>query len=133
MLKGLNRSGAPYGIHFNKMSRVSNSRLALEASEFARDAGKYDELHTLFFEAYFHDGKDIGDLQTVLDIAAGAGLDVEEIRGALARKTFSSRLLSARDMGAGYHVAGLPTFIINGKTKIVGAQPYATFVKAIIY
>lgn len=130
-LNGLNKSGAPYGVSFKKIGRIANSRLALEASEYARDAGKYDELHTLYFEAYFREGKDIGDLQTVLDIAAGAGLDVEGLKEALEKKVYSPRLDRAREMGAGYQVAGLPTFIINGKHKIVGARPYDNFVKAI--
>lgn len=131
MVKSLERSGSPYGVRFNKISIVSNSRLALEASEFARDCGKFDLMHSLFFEAYFLEGKNIGDLRTVLEVSARAGLDVGLLEEALETGRYSERLAEARRLAGRYGVTGLPTYIINGSIKIVGAQPYKTFSSAL--
>jgi len=131
MVERLRRAGTPYGISFNKIERLSNSRLSLEASEFARDRGSYEKLHSRFFEAYFLEGRDIGSLETVLEIADEAGLDKVELKEALHKGIYRDRLQEHRELGLRYTVAGLPTFIINGEDKIVGAREYETFARAV--
>lgn len=131
MVERLRRAGAPYGISFNKMERLSNSRLSLEASEFARDRGSYEELHSRFFEAYFLEGRDIGSLETILDIAGAAGLDPGALKEALHKGLYRERLQESRELALRHKVAGLPTFIINGEDKIVGAREYEAFAGAV--
>lgn len=131
MVKRLKQSGAPYGIDFNTMELMSNSRLALEASEFAREHGEFDEFHQRTFKAYFLEGKDIGQLQTILSIAEDMGLDVALLKDSLEQGKYSQRLNQAREFAGQFQVTGLPTFIINGDKKIVGAQHYEVFAKAI--
>ncbi len=131
MLAGLRRAGAPYGIGFNAFETVANSRLALEASEFARDAGKYAEAHTRLFRAYFQEGLNIGEKQVLLELFKGLDLDVVQLNNALEDHLYTPRLQLARQKGQKYGVTGLPTFIINKTEKIVGAQSYAVFQQAL--
>lgn len=131
MIKRLKQSGAPYGIDFNTMELMSNSHLALEASEFAREHGKFDDFHQRIFKAYFLEGKDIGQLQTILSIAEAMGLDAALLRDSLEQGVYSQSLNQAREFAGQFQVTGLPTFIINGEKKIVGVQHYDVFVKAI--
>lgn len=131
MISNLNNAGAPYNIMFNKIDTMCNTRLALEASEFAKDQGKFEQLHNNIFKAYFTENKNIGKLEVILDIAETAGLDKNELRKALKEKEYSPRLTEAITYGKQFQVAGLPTFIINGNKKLVGAQPYQKFVEAI--
>jgi predicted DsbA family dithiol-disulfide isomerase len=131
MINNLNLAGKPYGIEFGKMEIVSNTRLALEASEFAREQGKFDQFHEAIFKAYFIAGKDIGKLDTVLDCAQSVGLDVNLLDQALQEQKYSSIIDQARELGAQNNVAGLPTFIFDNGKRIVGAQSYDTFVRAI--
>ncbi len=56
------------------------SRKALEAAEFARDQGCFDEMHNALFRAFFEDGRDLNDTGVLLDVGASVGLD----RGAVA-------------------------------------------------
>jgi len=131
MAQRLSAAGAPYGISFSGRELVSNSRLALEAAEFAGDQGRFDDLHSLIFRAYFQEGRDIGSLAAVLAVAAEAGLDTGELRESLAQGLYRGRLQAARERGEQYQVTGLPTFIFNGSKKIVGAQPYDVFVNVV--
>ncbi len=131
MITRLNEAGAPYGVKFSKMEIVSNTRIALEASEFARKHNRFNELHDLLFEAYFVKGQNIGQLTTVLAAADKAGLDAAALEQSLKNKEYAPHIEAARKKGQQYQVAGLPTFIINEKKKIVGAQPYQTFTAAI--
>jgi predicted DsbA family dithiol-disulfide isomerase len=131
MVERLVRAGAPYGIGFNRLERLSNSRLALEASEFARDRGGFHQLHTAFFEAYFLEGRDIGSLATVMEVAGAAGLDTGALEAALHKGVYRERLAKARELGVKHQVAGLPTFIFNGAEKLVGAREYEAFTRTV--
>lgn len=131
MLGRLRKAGAPYGINFNEMKKISNSKLALEASEFAREHGKFEEFHDNVFQAYFLNGKDIGEIKTILDIAGETGLAPTDLEKSLQEGVYTPRLVKSRELGGEFQVTGLPAFIINGKKKIVGAQQYEAFTRAI--
>lgn len=131
MYDNLRRAGAPYGIEFGKMTTLSNSRMALEASEFARDHGKYDEFHEAIFHAYFTETHNIGLEQIVLGVAKEVGLNTEELKQALADGRYLPRLQEAQEEAYQYGINGTPTFIINGRYKIYGAQPLDAFRNAL--
>ncbi len=61
-------------------------------------------------------------------LATAEGLDAEELRQALEKETYASRIEEAMQEAARYGWCyPVPTFIINEKHKIVGAQPLETF------
>jgi predicted DsbA family dithiol-disulfide isomerase len=106
-------------------SFISNSHLALEASEFARKKGVFDSFHKRVFEAYFLEGRNIGDKPVILGIAQELGLDTNELSLALDEHRYHERLEEVRREKASYGVLGTPTFII-GKTQLVGLQSFKT-------
>lgn len=123
----LRRLGAPYNIAFGTVTMLSNSRMALEASEYARNQGKYDLFSEKVFQAYFTEARDIGKSDVIRDLAAASGLDVKELQDALRQRRYAPRLRAAQDAGRRYNVSGVPTFVINEHQVIVGAQPLAVF------
>jgi len=100
---------------------LSNSRLALEAAEFAREAGKGEEFEARVFRAYFGEGANIGNSAVIGALAAETGIDRAELDHALESGKYSLRLqnnsLDAHRRG----VTGVPTFVING-FPLAGAQ-----------
>ncbi|TLS37575.1 hypothetical protein FCL54_10575 [Pseudalkalibacillus caeni] len=131
MYNQFNRAGAPYGIESTNVSILSNSQKALEASEYARDQGKFDQFHEEVFKSYFTEGKDIGDTNILLEIAERIGLNRTEMENALEKETYLPTLKEANEEGRRLGVSGTPTFIINGKYKVVGAQPLENFKQAL--
>lgn len=123
----LRRRGKEAGVIFGKRAILSNSRLALEASEYARDMGKYEAFHENIFHAYFTEALDIGILDVIAAVAKKSGLDDVDIRKSLKDGRYSKRLEQARKEGQAINLTGVPTFIINAKHKIVGAQPIDVF------
>jgi predicted DsbA family dithiol-disulfide isomerase len=121
MFKMLNNSGGPYGIEFGKFTMLSNSNMAIQASEYARDMGKYHEFHELIFKAYFKDCKDIGSLETIDEVASKCELNIEELHERLEQKYYKQRLKDVNKMAETYEITSIPTFIINDEHKIVGA------------
>ena len=83
MYDNLRRRGKEIGIVFGDRSVLSNSRLSLEASEYARDMGKHEQFHERIFHAYFTEAIDIGNTEKLCNIAAGCGLDVIDMMHAL--------------------------------------------------
>jgi predicted DsbA family dithiol-disulfide isomerase len=118
------------GIKLNPSNKLSNSRLALYISEFARKKGKFDEFHELVLDNYWKEGKDIGDLSLLLELAESIGLNRNEILSYIESdeplKILKNDLVKLR----GYGINGVPTFLI-GDRIVVGAQPYEVFQKVI--
>jgi len=104
---------------------LTNSRAALAATEFARESGRDEALEERIYRAYFNDGVNIGEAQTVARLAAEAGLDLGEVADAIKSPKYEMRLknnsLAAHQRG----VSGVPTFFI-GEYPLVGAQSLDT-------
>jgi len=100
---------------------LTNSRAALAATEFARDAGLDEALEERIYKAYFNEGVNIGNAETVVRLAVDAGLDAGEVADAIKSPKYEMRLknnaLAANNRG----VSGVPTFFI-GEYPLVGAQ-----------
>lgn len=124
---GLNKAGEPFGFRFGERIFLSNSKPALEASEYARDKGKYNSYHEKIFQAYFTDLLDIGDTKILLKLAQDVGLDPQELKRSLDEGLYRTRIEEAMKDAARYGITAVPTFIIDEAHKIVGAQPLGTF------
>jgi predicted DsbA family dithiol-disulfide isomerase len=116
-----NRRGGPYGIGFTRMTLLANSRLALEAAEFARDAGRFHDFHGRMFRAGFTEGRNIGDMAVVLDVAGRSGLDPAGLKEALADHRYAARVADGSRRAGEAGVTALPTFLVEGRPRITGA------------
>ena len=129
MLINLNKSGSIYGIKFENLVRMPNSHNALEAAEFARTHGKLKEYHSLLMQAYFRDLKDIGDLEVLGDLGETIGLDKGALIDAVKNRAYETVLNNSAKDAQSMDINSTPTFIINDKYAIVGAQPIEEFRK----
>lgn len=125
----LNTMGAPYGIVFKDLSRAVNTHLALQASEFAKDQGKFHEYHEKLLYANYTEGKNIGDIDVLLDLAQSVNLDPQKLKLAIQEKRYEPRLLEVQDQAERDQIMATPTMIINDHFRIVGAQSLQTFRK----
>jgi predicted DsbA family dithiol-disulfide isomerase len=115
------------GLPFDPPDRLSNTRLVVEAAEFARDAGRFAEFHREALAAYFARGEDVGDVEVLVGVAAGLGLDTAGLREALASGTYSARREAAEQEARMLGVTGVPTYFFADGPKVVGAQPLEQF------
>jgi predicted DsbA family dithiol-disulfide isomerase len=125
----LNEMGKAYGVHFNSSDGfLPNSRRALILSEHAKNTSSFATLHLKIFKAYFEEGRDIGDPEVLIELAESSGLSREEVEQAWQDVSLEQHLqeiaTTAHKEGA---TGGVPTFIINERYKIVGAQSYSVF------
>lgn len=106
---------------------IPNTRKAHEATEFARDGGRLWEFHRAVFKAYWEDERNIGDVDVLVDVAAGCGLEAEGLREALADGRYTDRIHEQMEWGRAAGVTGVPTVIFNERFAVVGAQDYEVF------
>jgi predicted DsbA family dithiol-disulfide isomerase len=129
MFHHLRVMSAPYGIAFADISRISNSRLSIEASEFAKENGMFDQFHRTLFLAYFSQGMDIGNIEVLAQIGHESGLDRVALAQALQTGKYRPLIEHMRKEASSLGVTAAPTFIIEGRDWIIGAQPIEVFKK----
>ena len=115
------------GLEMRQPSVLTNSLLALEATEYAKDEGKASEFSLAVYRAYFQNQQNIGDLEVVLSLAQQVGLDPVFVREHLQAGTYSERLKAVHQEALALDVSGVPTFIV-GPAQIVGAQSPDVFI-----
>jgi predicted DsbA family dithiol-disulfide isomerase len=123
------------GIAMADRKLVPNSMPSLKAAEWARDAGAFPGFHRAMFRAYFEDGRDIGDLEVLREIAAGLGLDADDMLDSIVNGRFDERLEEKLEWSRVAGQGGVPRFIFkatyeDGSVKragFAGAQDYEVF------
>lgn len=107
----------------DKAERLPNTLNAHRMIHWAGLEGKQSAMVSALFRAYWRDGRDIGDVEELCDIAEEVGLDPLAIARLLATDADASDLL-ARDQDARKKgVTAVPTFLIAQQYVISGAQP----------
>ncbi len=118
------------GITLKFSRKLPNSRLALYISEFARKKKKFEVFHKLVLEAYWLEGKDIGDKSLLLDLAESIGLNKKEIESYLDTNEPSKAVQESLKELKTHGINAVPTFVIED-IIVAGAQPYEIFKKVI--
>jgi predicted DsbA family dithiol-disulfide isomerase len=113
------------GLPYSERSHTYNSRLAQEIGTWAETQPGGNAIHDKFFEAYFVDRRNIGDVDVIIDVVKSVGLDEQEARAVLAERRFEAAVDADWGKSRSYGVTGVPTFVSNGQ-GLVGAQPYET-------
>jgi predicted DsbA family dithiol-disulfide isomerase len=116
---------------FEKIQRTPNTFAAHRLVWYAARQGKQDEVVEALFRAYFLEGKNIGDLNTLAFVAAEAGLDRTETEEFLASEKGVAEVKSEEAVGRQLGIRGVPYFVLNGSIAISGAQPPDIIVPAL--
>ena len=127
MMASLRSRGGELGISFGERPLLANSRLAIEASEYAKDKGRHPEFSDGIFQAYFTDGRNIGEMDVILDVASASGLNREEVRHVLSTGGYSAKRTRNAAEASRLGIDSVPTFVINERYQLVGAQPSEAF------
>ena len=111
------------GLAYNDRSHTYNSRIAQEIGVWADTQMGADTIHDKFYQAYFIDGRNIGEIEVIIDVVKSIGLDDEEARTVIAERRYKDAVESDWAKSHSYGVTGVPTYVSNGQ-GVTGAQPY---------
>ena len=90
-----------------------------------------DAMKERLLQAYFHDGLHIGDPDVLADCASEVGFDREVIREFLASDRGADEVRSELDVAHENGITAVPTYVVNGRWAIPGAQEPETFAQVL--
>ena len=120
-----------HGMNFKSAERIYNTRIAHEATEYAREKGKVDEFHKVVFRQVYADGLDISKWDVLRAAAEEVGLDGADMQAVVDGGEYTAQVAEQVRWAQQIGVSGVPTYVINDKYAIVGAQPYQAFKNAL--
>lgn len=118
-------------LRFDKIARTPNTIDAHRLIRWASSAHAQTPVVEALFRLYFEEGVDISDHAVLAEVAEQAGMDRAVVERLLASdadlELVREEDATARRMG----VSGVPTFIIDGRYVVPGAQSPEMWLRAI--
>ena len=111
--------------------KQTNTIKAHELLHLAKAHGKQIEMKERLLKAYFEEGKHLGKIESLADLAAEVGLDRAEVVDALTNETYLAAVKADMAQAQAYGISGVPFYVIDGKFGISGAQDPSTFAAAL--
>ena len=127
----LRQMAESYGMKFVSTQRIYNTRLAHEATEYARVHSKGNEFHKVVFRKVYAEGQDPSQWEVLRSAAEEVGLDGENMQREVEDEKYMATVVDQVRWAYQIGVTGVPTYVINNKYGIVGAQPYEVFKSAL--
>ena len=108
---------------------IANSWKAHRLIQLAKQKGLDDQIEERLFLAYFTEGEDLNDENTLMRLGVQVGLNPLDIRDAIQSDSFDEAIRSDIQEAQTIGVRGVPFFVFNRKYAISGAQPVEVFVE----
>ena len=127
----LGERAAELGVPLYRPEKWPATRVALQASEFARDLSEeaHRRLHRAIFRAHFVRGMDIGRVDHLLQLATEEGIDTEALAAALEDGRYLEELARTESEAERYGIHQTPVFLFE-RFKVVGAAPTDVLLEA---
>ncbi|MEA1854178.1 DsbA family oxidoreductase [Cytobacillus kochii] len=119
-----NEVGLDYHLNDAKMTNTLDAHRLIH---LAKEKGKMSEMKEQLLKSYFVEGKHVGEIESLVDIAAAVGLDKEEVTSVLASDQYKKEVEADMQEGVQLGVQGVPFFVFNRKYAVSGAQPSNVF------
>ncbi|HZG72605.1 MAG TPA: DsbA family oxidoreductase [Chondromyces sp.] len=130
--EGVGRQAKEVGLDFRFDTMIpTNTFDAHRLAKFAEREGKGKEITERLLKAYFTDSKDLGDKDTLADLAEEMGLNRTKVEGVLASNQFATEVRDDEQEAYQIGVKGVPFFVFNQKYAVSGAQPTEVFVNVL--
>ena len=116
--RDLERSARFLGIAYKFPPKFPVTTLAAARGYYwlhGQDCAKAREFAHAVFRAYWVEGRDIGELSVVLELAAALGIDREAFAAAIATPEIKERVKQETDAAIARGMFGAPYFIVDGE------------------
>ena len=128
MLENVTQSAKNVGLEYNFDKAIMvNSLSAHKLIQFAKTKGLGDQAEERLFLAFFTEGKNIANIDTLVQLAKEIGLDETEVRTAFTDEKYASLVKQDFQEAQNVGVQGVPFFVIDRKYGVSGAQPPQAF------
>ena len=111
----LNEEGQALSVELRQPWIVPWTRKAHELAFHATEKNCFEEIHEAIFRAYLIEGRDIGRVDVLVEIARTGGLDPQDTKAVLDVDRHRKGVEEARAEGLGVGITTLPTLVWNEK------------------
>ena len=87
-------------------------------------------VHDRLMDAYWSEGRNIGEPDELRALAVEAGLDGTEVEQVLAGDTYRDRVQGLTAQAVSTGITGVPGFLLDRRLLVLGAQPREVFERA---
>jgi len=123
---------AEEGLDFHMdLALRANTLLAHRLLWLAEGTGHQYALKERLLQAYFVDGLNVGDPDVLADCAAEVGMARDGVRAFLDSDDGVAEVQAQLQFAAEAEITAVPTFVLDGKWAIPGAQDADTFVNVV--
>ncbi|MEC5149943.1 DsbA family oxidoreductase [Cryobacterium sp. GrIS_2_6] len=120
------------GLHYDYDSvHQTNTVISHELLHYAKAHGRQLDMKERLLKAYFVDGRHVGRIEDLADLAAEIGLDRADVVRALTTHDYLADVKADVAQANAYGIQGVPFFVIDGKYGISGAQDPEAFAGAL--
>ncbi|WP_183042292.1 DsbA family protein [Microbacterium sp. AG1240] len=113
---------AAEGLRYEPQSiRPTNSHLALEMLHYAQAQGVRRRMSDRLYRAYFVEGRHLGSVDALVELAGDAGLDPERARAALTAGTYRAAVDLDAETGRALGARGVPFMVVDDRFAVPGA------------
>jgi predicted DsbA family dithiol-disulfide isomerase len=113
------------------LAQLGNTFDAHRVLHAARAAGLQAQAKERLLRGYFTEGRTLTDGDTLVELAADAGLDAEVARTTLAEGSFAEDVRDDEREAAAIGITGVPFFVLNRRYAVSGAQPSDLLLQAL--
>ncbi len=120
------------GLEYNfDKAIINNTRDAHRLLHLAKQHGVQNNMKERLFRAYYTEGKNIGDIDTLVQLGEDAGLPGKEITSILQSDAFLHEVQQDQHKAEQVGARGVPFFVFNNKYAVSGAQPTDVFTQVL--
>jgi len=131
--EAIRERGAAVGFRFDMAARgrIYNTFDAHRLLHWAGLQGRQSEFKHALLSAYFTDGQDPSDHDTLVRVAVKAGLDEDGARQVLQDGTYAEEVREAERFYTSQGIHAVPAVIVDDRHLIQGGQPPEVFEQAL--
>jgi predicted DsbA family dithiol-disulfide isomerase len=111
--------------------RHTKTLTAHELLHHAKAHGRQVEMKERLLKAYFEEGRHVGRVDVLADLAAEVGLDRADTVAALEDGRYADDVRADVEQARAYGITGVPFFVVDGRYGVSGAQDPAVFVQVL--
>lgn len=128
MLEQVTDLAAAEGLAYDFASvQQTRTRRAHELVKLAAERGRADAMVERLFSAFFEQGRNVGQVSELAELAEDVGLARVEVVAALRSRRYARHVQADIDHARALGISGVPFFVIDGRFAVSGAQMPATF------
>lgn len=120
------------GLNFEMDKAVpANTFDAHRLTHLAGDHNLQDAAEERIFSAYFTEGKDIADSETLIQLGNEIGLSKDAVKRMLDSDVYANEVRADESEAQQLNIRGVPFFVIDRKYAVSGAQSSEVFLQAL--